>query len=553
MGKKLLKTSCLIMSIILTLSVLAGCTVPANQSAATPTPEPAKEDSTQQAEETSTVTYPIKTDVKLTYWSRINGNVSPNFKSLGDTPFAKELEKQTGIQVEYLHPSSSSGEAFNLMIASGDLPDIIEQGWLDLPGGPEQAIQNEIIIRHNDVIDKYAPNLKKYLQENPNVDKMVKTDNGSYYGFPMIRGDDLLLTFQGLAIRNDWLQEVGLEKPTTIDEWYVVLKAFKEKLNKPYALSWNLQGTTNPLYPLFSNGAFIGAFGIIPTFYQENGVVKYGPYEKAYQEFIELLIKWYNEGLIEQNFATIDNQAWEAKVVNGEVGALLLNVGGGLGKFIPLLAEHDPKADLQPVPYPTLKKGETPKFGQRDNPYSKTYMTAITTKCKNVEIAARWLDYGYSEEGQLLFNFGIEGVSYKMVDGYPTMTDEVMKNPNGLSIPHAWSAYARATYGGAFIQRREYSEQYNQLPAQKEALKIWPMHDAAKYLMPPVTATPEESSEFAVIMNDVRTYVEEFTMKVLLGVESVENFDKYYEQLKKMGIERAIEIQQAALDRYNKR
>lgn len=554
--KKLLKISCLIISILLIASLTAGCSGPASQgSPKTPTTEPGTaQTGTEQSNETGEIgKYPVKTDVTLTYWSILNANVSSNYKSLADTPFAKELEKETGIKVEYLHPSSSANEAFNLMIASEDLPDIIEYWWLDFPGGPEQAIQNNIILRANDYIDKYAPNLKKFLQEHPEVDKMVKTDNGSYYGFPMIRGDELLLTFQGLAIRNDWLQEVGLEKPETIDEWYVVLKAFKEKLNKPYALSWNLQGTPNPLYPMFVNGAFCGAFGIIPTFYQEDGVVKYGPYEKGYQEFIELLVKWYKEGLIEQNFATMDNQAWEAKVVSGEVGALLLNVGGGLGKFIPLLAERDPKADLQPVPYPTLNKGEIPKFGQQDFPYSKTYMTAITTNCKNAEIAARWLDYGYSEAGTLLYNFGIEGVSYEMVNGYPTMTNEVMKNPNGLPVAYAWASYARAPYGGPFIQRREYSEQYNQLPAQKEALKIWPQTNAGKYLMPPVTATPDESTELANIMNDVTTYVEEFTMKVLLGVEPVENFDKYFAQLKSMNIERAIEIKQAALDRYNKR
>lgn len=553
MIKRLLRACCLFIGLVLAISVLAGCSGPAVKQSDAPTTEPTKAETSQPAESTGEVTYPVKTNVKLTYWSILNGNVSPNFKSLADTPFAKELEKQTGIQIEYLHPSSSANEAFNLMIASADLSDIIEYWWLDFPGGPEQAIQNNIIIRHNDVIDKYAPNLKKYLQEHPEVDKMVKTDNGSYYGFPMIRGDELLLTFQGLAIRNDWLEKVGLEKPTTIDEWYTVLKAFKEKLNKPGALSWNLQGTSNPLYPMFVNGAFCGAFGIIPTFYQEDGVVKYGPYEKSYRDFIELLVKWYNEGLIDQNFATIDNQAWEAKVVNGEVGALLLNVGGGLGKFIPLLAQHDPEADLQPVPYPTMNKGETPKFGQKDHPYSKTYMTAITTACKNVEIAARWLDYGYSEKGTLLYNFGIEGESYEMVNGYPTMTDKVMKNPDGMPIPYAWASYARAVYGGPFIQRREYSEQYNQLPAQKEALVIWPQTDAGKYLMPPVTATPDESAELAAIMNDITTYVEEFTLKVLLGVESVENFDNYFAQLEKMRIKRAIEIKQASLDRYNKR
>lgn len=237
--KKLLKISCLIISILLIASLTAGCSGPASQgSPKTPTTEPGTaQTGTEQSNETGEIgKYPVKTDVTLTYWSILNANVSSNYKSLADTPFAKELEKETGIKVEYLHPSSSANEAFNLMIASEDLPDIIEYWWLDFPGGPEQAIQNNIILRANDYIDKYAPNLKKFLQEHPEVDKMVKTDNGSYYGFPMIRGDELLLTFQGLAIRNDWLQEVGLEKPETIDEWYVVLEAYRKVFKNPMVL-----------------------------------------------------------------------------------------------------------------------------------------------------------------------------------------------------------------------------------------------------------------------------------------------------------------------------
>ena len=77
---------------------------------------------------------------------------------------------------------------------------------------------------------------------------------------------------------------------------------------------------------------------------------------------------------------------------------------------------------------------------------------AITTSCKDVETAARLLDYAYSEEGHMLFNFGVEGESYTMVDGYPTYTDKILNNPEGWPLAQSLAAYIRGNYNGPFVQ-----------------------------------------------------------------------------------------------------
>ena len=100
--------------------------------------------------------------------------------------------------------AGQSKDALNILLASGDLPDMIEYNWFDFPGGPEKAIADGYILRLNDIIDKYAPHYKKYLEEHPEIDKMLKTDNGSYYTFPFLRGDPLLQVYQGPIVRADW-------------------------------------------------------------------------------------------------------------------------------------------------------------------------------------------------------------------------------------------------------------------------------------------------------------------------------------------------------------
>jgi putative aldouronate transport system substrate-binding protein len=90
------------------------------------------------------------------------------------------------------------------------------------------------------------------------------------------------------------------------------------------------------------------------------------------------------------------------------------------------------------------------------------------------------------------------------------------------------------------------------MPQQKEALKIWAQPDN-KGKLPPLSFTSEEASRMALIMNDVKTYTDEMFDKFIMGVEPIENFDKFVDRLNKMNIQEAIKIEQAGYDRFLKR
>ncbi|MFC3748217.1 extracellular solute-binding protein [Paenibacillus sp. GCM10012306] len=510
-------------------------------------------ESTNDTETSSkAVTYPIKTDKKLTYWGEINGNLIGVAATHEDVPFFRDWQKQTGVPLKFTAPPTGQvKEALNVMLASGDLPDMIEYNFLgDFPGGPEKAINDGYILKLNDLIDKHAPNLKKYLQDNPDVDKMVKTDSGSYYAFPFVRGDDFLRVFQGPIIRQDWLDELGLPVPETIDDWTKTLTAFKEKkgAKAPFAV------VSKPrFFNESGNGAFLGAFGVTRGFYQEDGKIKFGPSESGFKEYLKLFRQWYADGLIDKNIATADSKALDGNMASGATGASVGNAGGGIGKWQPLVEGNDPKAVLVAAPYPVLNKGETPKFGQKHQAYASEGTVAISTSAKDPVLAVEMLDYGYSEEGRLFFNFGTEGVSYNMEDGYPKYTDLLMKNPDKLAPAQAISMYARGSYNGPFIQDKRYAEQFFALQTQRDAVGIWKNTDAAKYSLPPITPTPEESSEYATIMNDINTLVDEMTLKIILGQEPIDKYESYVDKMNSLHLDRAIAIQQAALDRYKAR
>jgi len=498
------------------------------------------------------VTYPIRTDQTLSYWGEINGNLISVAATHDEIPFFQDWQKKTGVPLKFTAPPTGQvKESLNVMLASGDLPDMIEYNFLgDFPGGPEKAISDGYILKLNDLIDKHAPNLKKYLQDHPDIDKMVKTDSGSYYAFPFIRGDEFLRVFQGPIIRKDWLDELGLPVPETIDDWTKTLTAFKEK--KGAAAPFSVVSKPR-FFNESGNGAFLGAFGVTRGFYQEDGKIKFGPYESGFKEYLKLFRQWYANGLLDKNIATADSKALDGNMASGETGASVGNAGGGIGKWQPLVEGDDPKAVLVAAPYPVLNKGETPKFGQKSQAYASEGTVAISTSAKDPVLAVEMLDYGYSEEGHLFFNFGTEGVSYNMEDGYPKYTDLLLKNPDKLAPAQAISKYARGSYNGPFVQDQRYAEQFFALQTQRDAVGIWKNTDADQYNLPPITPTPEESSEYATIMNDINTLVDEMTLKIILGQEPLEQYESYVDKMKSLHLDRAIEIQQAALDRYNAR
>ena len=169
------------MSATMVGATLAGCGGSASSTAATST-ETASSAATE-AEATTDSDKPFA-GTTLTWYTTLNGNVSDNFANLGDTPWAKYVEEQTGITIEFQHPTQGSeAEEFAVMLASGEYPDIIEYTWTTYSGGAGAAINDGVIISLDDYMAD-ATNLSKVIQEHPEIGKMIKSSGGNYYCFP---------------------------------------------------------------------------------------------------------------------------------------------------------------------------------------------------------------------------------------------------------------------------------------------------------------------------------------------------------------------------------
>lgn len=485
--------------------------------------------------------YPVQCEDTISVWRGLDSALEGRYENLGDTPMAQALEEQTGIKVEYVHPQAGQqNEQFNIMLASNSLPDVVMSNWAGYAGGADKAIEDEYILQLNDIIANYSPALASYLAENPEVDKKMKTDSGNYYAYPFVRGEDWMTCNQGLMIRKDWLDQLGMEVPQTLDEFEAVLRGFKTICTgAPLVLDTGQLKTI--LY----------AYGTMPDFYVEDGKVVYGYATEQFRDAVERIASWYAEGLIDNNLVSVDRAYIQARMLNGDAGACYGYVVSGMGALLD--ARPSEEFELVAIPQPTLDGG-VPEFSAKEDSVLQSSATAISTNCKNPELAARWLDYGFTEAGHMLFNFGIEGESYTIEDGKPVFTDLLTNNPEGLSFSQVAVEYTLASGSGTFVQDPGFvTQSLTYREEQQNAYDVWANTNMSEHLMPPISFTSEEQGASAELLNDINTYAMETFIAFVTGSQSLDTFDTYLEQLNSYGLEEVLQIRQAAYDRYQAR
>ena len=472
----------------------------------------------------------------LTVWSYwTNGDL---YNDQGDWEYWQAIEEACNVDLQFVD-SSGGKDALSLLAGTDDLPDIIIELEPTIPGGVQKLLLDGSIIPLNDLMDNgYMPNFKAYLESDPEVDKLCRNNEGLYAWAPMIRKPDSPLVFNGNMIRQDWLDELGLQMPETVQEMEDVLVAFKDQKGCDSAFSF-IYGNYNIM---------VNSFGIREGMYVDgDNKVHFGAIEDEYLDFLTLFNRWMNMGILDPDAFTQDTDAFFAKISSGRTGLVWGYTGGTLGK-IQTIQEENKEMNYQPTPNPVLNKGD--KFIVDQSSYRINNIGgAISATCSNPEAAARVLDYTYGEEGNMLANYGKEGVTYEMVDGKPVFTDFVLHNPDGLSIEKALSIYAGCN-NKPFLVEKDYMLGGYAYDVQKKSLEVWATPDATVKDMPPATMTDAELQEYNSIMTDIQTYLDEFKLKFILGTEPLENFPEFVENIRNMNIERAIEIRQAEYDRY---
>lgn len=504
------------------------------------------------------VSYPVEdTGDTLTVWMEYWA--SDAAASANETLWAKNWQEMTGIKVEFIQPTEgSSSEEFSTMIASGSLPDIIVWEWTNnYTGGPAAAEAEGVLTILDDYVQPYgaAADLWQYLQDNPTVDREVKNDDGHYYCFPFIRGNTYLQCTTGPMYRADLLEKAGYTgKLETLDDWEAALTALKEYgIEKPMVVQ-SLE------YLMRFMGS---AYGIRAGMYvdDQTGEIKNGYTQEAYKELMKRANDWVDKGLLDADLLTCDKKTAMRYIMNDQAAVTVGAGGSFLGSMIKSVAAdpqaYNPDFKMATASFPVMNSGDTVLYGGGSYDYATTSngSAVITADCKNPELAAKFLNYCYSQSGHYMINYGKEGEAYTMVDGIPTYTDEIMHNPNGWSVSTAMTYNGLANGCGPFVQDANYIFQYYETDEQKQALHDWADgNESQRTLIPPITLKEDESKQYSVLSTQMNTFISEYSAKFYTQVLDVDTeWDNYIKQLNDTGMNDMIGIYQSALDRYNER
>jgi putative aldouronate transport system substrate-binding protein len=356
------------------------------------------------------------------------------------------------------------------------------------------------------------------------------------------------------------LDDLGLGLPQTIEDWDVMLKAFRDEKGATNGYTGVSSGTAGPFALL---NVFAAAFGIRVEegngFFIEGTEAVYSYTHPGFRDFLELMAYWYEERLIDQNIFTVQRAEVDAAVLSGASGAVRAAGGGMMGPYLNQAKANDPDTtfDLTATRWPSFDANELVRHGGTSNilgDQSRAH-AAITTSCRNVELVTRLLDFGYSEEGHKLYNYGVEGVSYNMSAGLPIFTEEITNHPT-RTFAQSLSNHARSAVSGPFNQDAWYIRGFYEQPQQKAALDLWrQQNNPESTMLPPVSYTVAEASTMTARMADINTYRLEQVALFISGAQPINDstWNTYIDTINGMGISDVQSIVQDALDRFNAR
>lgn len=345
-----------------------------------------------------------------------------------DNPVAKAITEATGVTLDVSYPVASQGDAKEdvaLMIANDEYPDMIYA-----KGSATDLYQAGALIDMTDLIEKYGPNIKKMYGAEMEKLKWSQDDPGIYQLSYAGVNQKTLTTGGSCQIQWAALKENDYKYPKTLDEYEKMIKSYLAAHPKTEdgldmigitmsASDWHWMITLGNPAGLIADASPDNGQWIIDDEYN----VHYKHVTDEEKEYFKWLCRMYNEGILDPNFATQTDDDYIAKVASGRVVAITDAEWHYSQCEATLVA--DGKVDQTYVGLPVTLREDQIEKALLYQGTTVGWGIGITKSCEDPVRAIKFLDYLCSDEGQILYHWGIEGENYFLDDnGQPYRTDE---------------------------------------------------------------------------------------------------------------------------------
>ena len=505
--------------------------------------------------------YPLPlttSDEVLTYWYT---NYVPQSIPGGDypsSPFPVEVEKQTGVNIEYVMISPGSlVDNFAVLLASDDLCDITHGAEYFYSGDFRKAVVDyQYLINVYDYMD-YCPN---YIYEARRDLTDTKTVETVFVEPDLIMSFYIMFTLgdgsggMNYFARGDRLEKLGLsnEDIKTYDDWHDMLLRAKTEIPEcvyPTSIYRTIE-LTNCWGPGYDTLAIIGQLGDLK--FVIDGTPMFANTTEGDRDLMTMISQWYSEGLIHPDWASYgNNEDMPYENIDG-VFMIAQMTDNGTAEHQAIIDEQSPDSDRgwEPLVRPVKYEGQVLHLGGEK---TRTGFggAAVATKCANIPLAVTWVDWRYSDTGSILMSYGVEGVSWEYnEEGKPQLTELMYNNPeqnltmlstvytaSPLSDPALLDSYALYQFPN---NNRQYVKEYWQSYNYDNAYS-WPT--GAK-------PTAEQRQELATYVADLTTYIQEKYSAFIDGSSPMSEWDNYISGLYGIGMQNVIDIYQQVYDDY---
>lgn len=453
----------------------------------------------------------------------------------------QEYEQMTNIHMDFQEVPDGDGfeENKQLLFASNELPDV----FLRCQFTPEQianyGVTSGQMIPLEDLIASHAPNLTKILDENPSLRQAMTASDGHIYSiYPIDMSATGKIQFKQW-INKKWLDTLGKEVPTTLEEFKDVLIAFRDGDPNGNGLRDEIPLGIRDADSVYALG---GSFGLQRQFkdtynVDENGIVHNWLCDDEFKEYLIWLNELYEENLLWQDYYKGDNRAaWRSNLAGELYGAMympysdvFLNCELDYIGFKPIIGPHGDQlwSDVQ------IGVAEKGSF-------------ALSNTCADPAAAIRWVDYFYGPEGEVFSAFGVEGVSYELDEnGSPQFKDEIINSPEGFMTA---LGKINLVPGGYFPSYR--SDKTDHVVASERTKEVSAI--LMDYIPDQIYAKPpvgiDDADRVTAIEQDLINFRKESTAKFILGEWDFDKWDEYCATMDQIGIRELEEIYQRAFD-----
>lgn len=475
---------------------------------------------------------------------------SPNQSDWDKLWISSHLSEKLGGKIKAIEVVESTwNEKKNLAFATGELPDAFWATDALTPQDVATYSQQGLLIPLNDLMEKYAPNLMKELQNDPEALKAITSLDGKIYALPGMSDIERERARGRVWINREWLDKLGLKVPTTLDQFYDMLKAFKER--DP---NGNGQQDEIPFSGLYDDTwgdvglTVLSALGYVEKkigLDKSGNTAVYVPAQPEYKEYLTFMNKLYKEGLLDNEYFTHNVQTFRGKVGQMRIGyfhdsAHFLGTG---------VANYSKYISMEPLTSQFNDKKMWPM--KRTNFSTGTRSFSITSNNKHPEATMRLFDYGYSPEGGRLLRFGPEVGVIRPDAGMVRNADGTytFKTPEGVSS-NDYRLKEVTNFNLPKMSR--VSEDPVPTPEQKSLTDniIEYLLPYGKPVYPDVSFTSEEQEKLKQIETDLETYVEQMEAKFIVGDTPISQWDEYIKTVQKIGADDLVKIYQTAFERW---